>query len=232
MLNRHFPLGGAPKHVGDRDYFVAARDGAADAIVVGRLEPGRWSRGLSFRVARRRSSPDGSFDGVIAVRLSAGYFEEFFGKIIGNARGAIAVFRADGAILARNATVPQSAPGQEDELRSDFASLRPGEATVFTSTVDGVERLGAVRALDKFPVLVAYAVDMRAIREQWLGRLVPFAVVALSSSLILLLLSLYVRRIASSERSAQLAWQDEVRGRLRREVPALRRFGRPVTRAT
>jgi len=218
MLDRRFPLGGAPKYVGDRDYFVAARDGTADGLFVGRLEPGRWSRGLSFRVARRRSSHDGSFDGVIAIRLSARYFEEFFGKIIGGTKGAIAIARADGVILARNATVPPGVPGQKDEFRSDFASLRPGEATVFTSTVDGLERLGAVRALDNFPVLVAYAVDMRAIREQWLGRLVPFAVVALSSSLILLLLSLYVRRIASSERSAQLAWQEEVHGRLRREA--------------
>src|SRR5215510_2760340 len=116
MLNRHFPLGGAPKHVGDRDYFVAARDGAADAIVVGRLEPGRWSRGLSFRVARRRSSPDGSFDGVIAVRLSARYFEQFFGKIIGGTKGVIAIARADGVILARNATVPPGVPGQKDEF--------------------------------------------------------------------------------------------------------------------
>ena len=90
MSNRRFPLPDKSRYVGDRDYFIAAQNGTADAIYVGRLEQGRWSRGLSFRVARRRSSADGSFDGIIVVRLSAKYFE---------ARCLESTKRADDAIM-------------------------------------------------------------------------------------------------------------------------------------
>ena len=72
--------------------------------------------------------------------------------------------------------------------------------------------------LRNYPIFVTYAVDMQAIQKEWLDRLKPFAIVAFSSSLILVLLSLYVQRIARGERIAQQAWQDEVRNRLRREA--------------
>jgi signal transduction histidine kinase len=72
--------------------------------------------------------------------------------------------------------------------------------------------------LRNYPIFVTYAVDMQAIQKEWLARLKPFAIVAFSSSLILVLLSFYVQRIARGERIAQQAWQDEVRNRLRREA--------------
>lgn len=86
--------------------------------------------------------------------------------------------------------------------------------------MDGVERLGAVRKLRNYPIFVTYAIDMKAIRKEWVDRLKLFGIAALTSSLILILLSLYVQRIARGERTAQEAWQDEVRNRLRREAQA------------
>jgi two-component system, NtrC family, sensor kinase len=80
MSERRFPLEGPRRFVGDREYFIAAKDGTSNTIHIGRLEPGRSSGQLAFRVSRRRSSADGSFDGIIAVALAPKYFEEFFGK--------------------------------------------------------------------------------------------------------------------------------------------------------
>lgn len=221
--DRRFPARAPATYVGDRDYFVAAQNGTANAIYIGRLELGRGSRGLSFRVARRRSTADGSFDGIIVVRLSANYFEQFFGKIIETTAGAITISRDDGAILARNATVARGPAGPSDsQPKSDFAMFQSGEARMFTSTVDGVKRFGAVRKLRNYPVIVAYAVDMQTLREEWVDRLSPFAIVAVSSSLVLFLLSLYAQRVARSERIAQLGWQEEVRDRLRREAQVRR----------
>jgi signal transduction histidine kinase len=218
MSERHFPSEGPPRFVGDRDYFIAAKDGTPDTIHVGRLVPGRSSGRLAFRVARRRSSADGNFDGILVVGLTPKYFEVFFGKIIKEPVGAITISRADGMILVRNPTVPQSTFTPDGQLDTDFVAFHSAESTIFTSTVDGVERLGAARKLRNFPIFVTYAVDMQAIQKEWLDRLKPFAIVALGSSLILVLLSLYVQRIARGERTAQQAWQDEVRNRLRREA--------------
>ncbi len=218
MSERHFPSEGPPRHVDDRDYFIAAKNGTSDTIQVGRLVPGRSSGRLAFRVARRRSSADGSFDGIIVVGLTPKYFEEFFGKIIKEPAGAITISRADGMILARNPAVPQSAFTPDGQLDSDLVAFHSVETTIFISTVDGVRRLGAARKLRNYPIFVTYAIDMQAIQKEWLDRLKPFAIVAFSSSLILVLLSLYVQRIARGERIAQQAWQDEVRNRLRREA--------------
>jgi len=218
MSERHFPSEGPPRHVDDRDYFIAAKNGTSDTIQVGRLVPGRSSGRLAFRVARRRSSADGSFDGIIVVGLTPKYFEEFFGKIIKEPAGAITISRADGMILARNPAVPQSAFTPDGQLDSDLVAFHSVETTIFISTVDGVRRLGAARKLRNYPIFVTYAIDMQAIQKEWLDRLKPFAIVAFSSSLILVLLSLYVQRIARGERIAQQAWQDEVRNRLQREA--------------
>jgi two-component system NtrC family sensor kinase len=218
MTERHFPLEGPPRYVDDRDYFIAAKNVMSDTIHVGRLVPGRSSGKLAFRVARRRSSADDSFDGIIVVGLTPKYFEDFFGKIIKEPAGAITISRADGMILARNPAVPQSTFAPDGQLNSDFVAFHPSETAIFTSTVDGVERLGAARRLRNYPIFVTYAIDMKAIRKEWLDRIKPFAIVAFSSSLILALLSLYVQRIARGERIAQQAWRDEVRNRLRREA--------------
>jgi signal transduction histidine kinase len=218
MEERVFPLGNSPGFVGDRDYFIAAKDGTSDAIYFGRLEPGRSSGRLAFRVARRRSSADGSFEGIVAVRLSSKYFEEFFGKIIKNTAGAITITRADGMILARNPAVPRGTPTPDGQPDPDLAAFHSAESTIFTSTLDGVKRLGATRTLRNYPISVTYAVDMQAIHKEWVDRLKPFAIVAFSSALILVLLSLYVQRIARSERIALQAWRDEVSNRLQREA--------------
>jgi signal transduction histidine kinase len=121
-------------------------------------------------------------------------------------------------ILARNPAVPHGTPTPDGQHYSHLATFRSAESTIFTSALDGVERLGAARMLSNYPIFVSYAIDMQAIQKDWLDRLKPFAIVAFSSSLILFLLSFHVQRIARGERIAQQAWQDEVRNRLRREA--------------
>lgn len=218
MTAHHFPLGHSPVFVGDRDYFTAAEDGASDLIYIGRLQPGKSSGKWAFRVARRRSAADGGFDGIIAVTMGQKYFDDFFERLVKDTPSAITISRADGIILARNPSVPHGTPNPDDQPYSDLITFRSTEPTIFTSTLDGVERLGAVRRLRNYPIFVTYAIDMQSIRKQWMDRLRPFAIVAFSSSLILALLSLYVHRIARGERIAQEALQQEVKDRLQRDA--------------
>src|SRR5260221_10027554 len=196
MTEHHFPSERSLNvSAADRDYFIAAKDGTSD-IYVGRPALGKLRARLVFRVGRRRSSTDGSFDGIIAVGLTPKYFEEFFGKIIKNTASAITISRDDGVILASNPVVPHGQP------YINLITFDSTESKIFTSPLDGVERLGAVRKLRNYPIFVTYAIDMKAIRKEWVDRLKPFGIAALSSSLVLVLLSLYVQRIARGERTA------------------------------
>jgi signal transduction histidine kinase len=218
MTEHHFPSERSLNaSVSDRDYFIAAKDARSDTYV-GRPMLGKLSGRLLFRVARRRSSADGSFDGIIAVGLAPKYFEEFFAKLIRNTASTISISRDDGVILARNSVVPRTPSTRDGQPSLDLIAFDSREPKIFTSTLDDVERLGAARKLRNYPIFVTYAIDMQAIRTEWLDRLKPFGIAALSSSLVLILLSLYVRRIAHGERMAHEAWQEEVRNRLRREA--------------
>ena len=62
-----------------------------------------------FDLSRRLESPDGSFNGVIAVAVRPSYFEDFYG-LIGQTPGSFfALVRSDGAYLARYPYAPTAA---------------------------------------------------------------------------------------------------------------------------
>src|SRR5208337_1755294 len=86
----------------DRDYFRAQRERDAGTYVSDMRSP--RLPGIStdfFDLSRRLESLDGSFNGVIAVAVRPGYFEDFYG-LIGQASGSFfALVRGDGAYLAR-----------------------------------------------------------------------------------------------------------------------------------
>ena len=73
MSERHFPSEGPPRFVGDRDYFIAAKDGTPDTIHVGRLVPGRSSGRLAFRVARGVLRNDADAEDVAQEALLRAY---------------------------------------------------------------------------------------------------------------------------------------------------------------
>jgi signal transduction histidine kinase len=218
MSERYFLMVNGPRNVGDRDYFIGAKNDTPNTLHIGESEQGRRSDESAFHVALRRSSPDGSFDGVIAARLSAKYFEDLFSKIINTTEGAITIFRDDGSILARIPAITRDTPQFDGEAHSDVMTFRSIKSAIFTSTLDHVRRFGAVSKLRNYPAFVTFAIDMKTIHKEWLDRVVPFAVVALGSSLLLILLALYVRRIARREGIVQQAWQEEVTNRLQREA--------------
>jgi hypothetical protein len=71
--SRRFPM---PEVDGsDRDYFQALR--SRDALYISQTTTGRLQGDRFFAVARRRSSPNGQFDGVIGVSVDPQYFESF-----------------------------------------------------------------------------------------------------------------------------------------------------------
>ena len=73
---RAFPLG-RRINVADRDYFRSA-EREAQGIRIGIPAAGRMTGTFAFHVARRRSAPGGTFDGVILLALSPKYFEKQF----------------------------------------------------------------------------------------------------------------------------------------------------------
>src|SRR2546429_573328 len=75
--SRVFPV--PPIDLSDRDYFIALRDGYQGAFI-SKVYRGRATGTDQFDFARRRSSSDGTFNGVIDISDSPRYFEQAFGE--------------------------------------------------------------------------------------------------------------------------------------------------------
>ncbi len=141
-----------------------------------------------FDLSRRLESPDGGFNGVIAVAVRPSYFEDFY-ALIGQTPGSFfALVRADGAYLAR-----YPLPGDRLRRLSPASGLRSAigqglDHGLFTvhSEIDGVSRRVGFRKLAGFPVYALAGTTTAAIKAQWLSHVRAYLIVGLPATLLVL----------------------------------------------
>jgi signal transduction histidine kinase len=203
--------------VADRDYFIDAKRESM-GVHVGEPAKGRLSGNVAFRVARRRSSADSSFDGIIAIGFSPTYFAKFFADIGGAASDLICLTRTDGKLLVSNSDGSRGGVPPREHPCTILMRTGAVSNSTFASTLDGATRIGGKRLLRGYPIALGYAVDLDTIRHEWLLDLALIGAAAVASSLVLFGLSFAALRIAQSEQRAIGAWQEEVRQRQRVEA--------------
>ncbi|MGD0335051.1 MAG: ATP-binding protein [Xanthobacteraceae bacterium] len=143
-----------------------------------------------FDLSRRLESPDGAFNGVIAVAVRPSYFEDFY-ALIGQTPGSFyALVRADGAYLARFPVL-----GDRAQRLSPTSMLRTAvgqglDHGLFTvdSEIDGVSRRVGFRKLPGFPVYALAGVSSAAIRAEWLSTMGVHLIFGLPATLLILTL--------------------------------------------
>jgi len=179
----------------DRDYFQAQVDQDSGTFI-GRPITAKIGNIRFFVVSQRRPSPDGSFNGIVAVSVRPEHFRDFYGRISRGLADSISLLRADGVFLARY-------PFREN----DVAQLAPGnglipaiqnnhEAGFLTtvSQVDGIERRLGYRRVPGYPLYVTTGIETANMwRNLWSGmrQLLAFGVPA---TLGLFAISLYALR--------------------------------------
>jgi hypothetical protein len=108
--------------IDEREFFQAQRGRDAGTYISAVFE-GKATGRSSFAVSRRRSTPDGHFDGIIHVALSPEYFSHFFQEAAPSGPHAAALIREDGSILARSpAQVAYSRLGPDNILMRSIAA--------------------------------------------------------------------------------------------------------------
>ncbi len=154
----------------DRDYFRAHLDRNIGVYIGEVLRPRPPYGGAPFfGVSRRRSSPDGSFNGVIQASILPEYFSGFYAKIGREAGSYASLIRDDGLILARFPPHDITALFPNGELLKAIRTNSEG-ALLLTSKLDNVERKVAYRKVAGFPVYVVAGQETQAIRAQWLSQ--------------------------------------------------------------
>jgi two-component system NtrC family sensor kinase len=205
--------------VDDRPYFRALR-GGDQAVGVSEVIQGRQSGRELTNATIRRSSPDGSFNGVIAVSLSPGYFRDYYQSLAREQPNLASFFliRLDGEIIAR---WPPSPDGRR-KVSPDSKILEAISAGVARGVVDlpssnGREpRIAGFRRLASYPLYVVAGVSREAMFAGWARFAGLLAAVLLPTSAGLV----YVTWVALKKTQREAATAAELQEQIRRRASA------------
>ncbi|HEY4986168.1 MAG TPA: diguanylate cyclase, partial [Bradyrhizobium sp.] len=190
----------------DRQYFKAFKNDPKSPpfFAEAQLSPatGKWTTVLAHRL----TGTDGTFLGAMTRRIAPANYEKFFATLALGDNTAIAMLHADGTMLAHYPHVDDMVGQQLDDVPSmkDIPGDGRPRTIRYRSPVDHQDRLGAVRQLSHFPIVVVATRTVAAALADWRAqtRLLT-AMAALSAAVIALILFLIVRQIIRQNRETQ-----------------------------
>jgi len=178
-FNRYYPpfaLGTPDRRVNlaDRDYFKALTAGPFDGPFISLPVHNRVTREWTFYLARQIRGTGGRPLGLAITGINSGFFESFYKAVNIGQGSAIALFRGDGILLARDPPSPGFI-GQSLAARPLFRDvLRPGVADgvrVITGTglIGGTDdfRIIAPTRLRDFPLVVNITLSGDIVLANW-----------------------------------------------------------------
>jgi len=191
--------------VDEREHFRVLRE--RDVVHLGELLEGRTEGNLNFNVSRRRTGPDGGFDGLVLVTSALSDFQDFWHAAVGDGAHVVSILREDGEILARYpaATGPPRTIDPGSPFLPDIGD-RPTGTYTHVSRVDGATRVYGFAELAGFPGYLMVGIDRAPLVAAWAARALLGLALALAAALALAGL---VRTVDRHQRSLS----DEVRRR-------------------
>ncbi|NUB07230.1 response regulator [Azospirillum sp. Vi22] len=146
----------------------AHRKGNQKGFVIGLPFVSPGTSDVFIPVSRRLEGSDGTFRGVAVIDVPAEIFSRFYGRLDLPRDSSVAIARADGPLLARQAL-------QDQVFGRSFrgSGLWPeaGSGTVrhhrVVSPVDGVERIYAFRASADYPLMTVVGESVETVFGAW-----------------------------------------------------------------
>lgn len=197
----------------DRGYFRAQQSSDSDTYV-GQVEHGRANTGAFFAITRKRLDANGGFNGIYLVSISPLYFTEYYSQLPRSDLTVAGLVRADGAVLARYPASRQStgraqpdSPFMHAIARNPLAGVTEG-----ASSYDGADRILAYRKLPTQNVYVYAALDVSAVRADWIDDMAMHLIFGIPATLTMFGLALLALR--HTRREAQV--HDQLRAEVAR----------------
>nr|WP_294548734.1 diguanylate cyclase [uncultured Rhodopila sp.] len=156
-------------NLADRDDFVMLRGRSDAGLFISAPFRSRMRDGdASFAISRRINNAGGQFNGAAIATMRLSYWQERLAALDLGHRGAAALFRTDGTLIARQPLRDsdfgrslQGSPGFET-----FAA-EPSGHFVGTDSLDGVERLVTFRHVDTLPLVLTIGIAADDINATW-----------------------------------------------------------------
>ncbi len=188
----------------DREFFVAQRDNAHDALfvsrpVLGRVS-GRWQVPMSLRIARA----DGGFGGVVVMSVDPANFTDFYRHADLGDEGLLEVSGLDGVVRSRRV-------GGADSFGLDAAGLPwfqrrgaspEGSLVDDGAAADGVARIVSYRSMAGYPLLVTVGTSQADELAPALQRRTSYLIVAAGASAVLLVFAALLMLTLARQRAA------------------------------
>jgi PAS domain S-box-containing protein len=162
-FSRYWPI--PTVDVTDRDYFKTLRDDAGKTVFLSEPVQNRGTGTWTIYLARKITSSDGRFLGLVLGAMRLQYFKTQFASIsFSDKQGSIALFRRDGMLLTRHpeqpGTVGRIFPRLSDTLGNSDGIMR------IVSDIDGQNRIVAVRSVRGFPAVMTVSTTASAATAQ------------------------------------------------------------------
>jgi diguanylate cyclase (GGDEF)-like protein len=195
-------------NVADRAYFKAAKLDAASAPVLIELVKSRLAgKSWTLLISRRIPGPGGEFLGLVTRGITTDSFEKFFAPLALGKDAVISMFHRDGTMMARYPHIDDligrnfsDAPFLQVLSNADHGNARR------KSIVDGQDRLGSVRQLSNFPIVIVATRSVPAALADWRDQTrLLIAVASLLVLVIAVMLFLIVRQLSLQHHRLDIA---------------------------
>ena len=183
-------------NVADRAYFRAAKlDPASTQASIELVKSRLAGMGWTALIARTITGPSGEFLGLVTRGIATASFEKFFAPLALGNDAVISMFHRDGTMLARYPHIDDligrnfsKGPFFEVLANADHGNARNKGA------VDGRDRLGSVRQLSNFPIVVVATTSVSAALADWRGQTRLLIGVAGLSVLVIVVMTFLITR--------------------------------------
>jgi two-component sensor histidine kinase len=148
--------GASRVNVADREYFTAVRDGAdfyTSPMLLSRLT------GENIFVFSKRVMRNGAFAGAIMISFDDTMMQDFWSSLDMSAGSTVALFRIDGALMARYPPLDRPVSLADHPLINEHFATNPnGTYTSESSPIDGVARVVSYRVVPGTSILAVASI--------------------------------------------------------------------------
>ncbi len=165
-FSRHWPI--PDLDAANMDYFEALKDDPGLTSYLGGPTRESGTGAWVTHLARRISGPNGEFLGVISASLDLRYLQNYFGEITSNPDSSFALFRTDGALLARYpANAVEIGTRYPNAISLRLVQNADHGAGVSEGVIDGFFRMVAAYRVTGYPLVASATKTTAAILANW-----------------------------------------------------------------
>jgi signal transduction histidine kinase/CheY-like chemotaxis protein len=202
-FTREFP---APAiNLADRDYFRERRENPSHSIFISQAVRNKGNGKWVFYLSHRLDDPHGRFIGIVLVGISVDQFTAFYGRLAENLGegAAVTLYRRDFSVLARwprkdDTIGKQNLSGTTYQVVETMHKQFDVIETVsprFSDSDQPVARIGAVRVLQRFPMILNLTITEDFVMANWHHVTRVISTLAAGSSLILAIVTLMLVKV-------------------------------------